>query len=223
MFWKRHRNGIFPREINDAIEIIKKKKLIVKGVFTHFRSSDEDDEFIFKQEKLFNESVKLIKDKIGYEFRIHCGNSHSILKINCKKYDFFRVGITAYGYSLFSNSNFKPILSLYANKISTRILNKNETIGYGSKSYLVKRDNFLVSTYDIGYGDGFFRLDENKKYKLKNGKYILGRVSMDCLSIEGDDDEVLLFDNVNELALAHSTVAYEVLTSLKHYIKRIIV
>lgn len=218
-----NRNGICFEQINDALKIIEKRNLIISGVFTHFRSSDEDDKFIYNQEKNFNKYVKLIKNKIHYNFRTHCGNSHSLFKTNHKNYDLFRVGIYAYGYSTFSDIDLKPILSLYANKISTRILNKNETIGYGSKSYIVKKNNFIVSTYDIGYGDGFFRIDENKKFKIKNGKYILGRISMDCMSVEGDDEEIILFDNVKKLALVHNTITYEVLTSLKNYIKRTII
>lgn len=217
------RNGISPNKINDTINFIITNNIIIAGVLTHFRSSDEEDNFIYEQEELFLNFIKKIKSKIKYNFNIHCGNSHSITKINPSKYDFFRVGIMAYGYSYYQNFKLFPVLSLYSKKISTRTLKKGNTIGYGSTSFIVKQENLTVSSYDIGYGDGFFRLDEHKKYMLPNGKYILGRVSMDCLTVEGDENEILIFKDARKLSEIHDTIVYEILVALKSNIERKIV
>jgi alanine racemase len=218
-----HRNGLLPSEIEEAIMIIQKKELVLKGVYTHFQSSDENNCFINDQQDVFNGCVNKIKKLINYDFRIHCSNSNGISKINNQNYDFARIGIAAYGYSSNYPEKLSPILSFYAEKLSTRVLYKGDRIGYGSSGFIVNEDDFTVSCYDVGYGDGFFRLDESRKYKLSNGKEVLGRVSMDCFSLEGKDESILLFDNAIQLSNIHNTIEYEILTALKAYITRIIV
>ena len=109
-----------------------------------------------------------------------------------------------------------------AEKISTRSLSIGEHIGYGSKAYLVKLNNFMVSNYDIGYGDGFFRLNGTKKAKTLNGKEILGRVSMDSFSLEGDDNIVCLFNDVSFLSKVQNTIVYEILVHISPSIRRVI-
>ena len=80
-----------------------------------------------------------------------------------------------------------------------------------------------ISTYDIGYGNGFFRLDENKQFKISDGRDILGRVSMNNLALEGSDNKICIFSNVRELAEFHNTISYEILCRLDSGIdKRII-
>jgi len=87
----------------------------------------------------------------------------------------------------------------------------------------VKRiyDNFKVSTYNIGHG--CVRINENKKFTIKNGEEILGRVSMDSLSINDDDDIICIFDNVSSLAKTNKTIKYEILSQLSPFLKRVII
>ena len=80
-----------------------------------------------------------------------------------------------------------------------------------------------VSNYDIGYGDGLFRVPDEKKAFISNKKEILGRISMDSFSSIGDEDEVCVFDNVTEFSKLHNTIKYEILTNLKPNIKRVVV
>lgn len=218
-----HRNGISCKDLKEVLSVIKRKELVIKGVYTHFRSADEDDYFIYEQESLFRDFINTISEEVNYAFRIHCANSHGIFKVLNTRYDLARVGIIAYGYNDIYPEKVNPILSLFAEKRSTRKLNKGDTVGYGSKGFVVKEDNYIISNYDIGYGDGFLRLDEKKKYSIDNGKEILGRVSMDTLSVEGSEQKILLFNDVRRLADRHNTIVYEVLTSLMPTIERRIV
>ena len=80
-------------------------------------------------------------------------------------------------------------MSLWAEKLSSRYLNKGDRVGYGGV-YELSKDS-IVSNYDIGYGDGFFRHDGLSELVLE-GKNILGRISMDSLSLLGDKDKVCL-------------------------------
>jgi len=213
------RNGITLNEIKEAIQQIEQNDLILNGVFTHFCCSGENDNITFEQEKKFLKAIKEIKQITKTSFRIHCTNTDSVNIINNDLYDIARIGIGIYGYNKIQQQYLKPVMSLWANKISTRILNKGDKIGYGA-TYTIDKDNVKVSNYDIGYANGLFRVNERKKFKIQNGKKILGRISMDSFSVFGDDEEVCVFNNATSLAKAFDTIEYEIFTHLKDNIKR---
>jgi alanine racemase len=218
------RNGILLHQIEEAMEIIKRKNLIINGVFTHFSCADENDEITYAQEKVFLEVISVLKLKIDHKFRMHCANSAGTHKVNNDLYDMARIGIGLYGYLDIpeARKSVEPILSLHGTKISTRVLNIGDSINYGA-TYKVKNDNFVVSNYDVGYGDGFFRLSERKKAYTTKNKEILGRVSMDSLSVEGNDDKICLFNNARDLAKVHDTIHYEILTNLHASVPKYII
>ncbi|MCG3719622.1 alanine racemase, partial [Aliarcobacter butzleri] len=111
--------------------------------------------------------------------------------------------------------------SLWASRLSTRILKKGQSVGYGGT--FTATEDMLVSTYDVGYGDGFLRLNERKSYTTPKGYKVLGRVSMDNLSLNTDDEKVCIFDDVRELAKIHDTITYEITTTLNPNIEKEIV
>lgn len=217
-----NRNGIVKDEIDLAVEYIKENKLILNGVFTHFCCADEDDKITKKQEELFLYCVDRFKSLIDYNFRTHCANSAGAHKVDMSKYDLARIGIGAYGYlDILNKDILKPVMSLHAKKVSTKYINKNDHVGYGSKAFVAPY-KMTVSNYDIGYGDSFFRFDENKQAFIADGRKILGRVSMDSFSVEGEDDEIVVFDDVSSLANSLNTITYTILTMLKANIPRYI-
>ena len=135
-----------------------------------------------------------------------------------KKYkdDFARCGIAIYGYhempKIFGEFDLKPVLKLYAQKISSRTLKKGSRIGYGGVGILQQDE--IISTYDIGYSDGFFRnIYPN----------ILGRISMDSFCAISDKNEYCLISNAKKIAKQNNTISYEILVKLHPNIKRIIV
>jgi alanine racemase len=218
-----HRNGIDTDQIEDAIELIRKKSLILHGVFTHFCCSDEENIMTKNQEKLFLKVVEEIKTYIAYKFRIHCANSAGVFKVDMARYDIARVGLGTYGYvDLPQEKNLKPVLSLHANKITTKNIDKGDNVGYGSNSFIAQKP-MCVSNYDVGYADGLIRANSHKKRFIANGLEILGRVSMDSFSVESQEDEVCVFDNATHFAQVHNTIRYEILTNLKPNIKKVIV
>jgi alanine racemase len=218
-----NRNGIFYDQIDTALESIKKQNLILNGVFTHFCCSDEQNNITSIQEDKFQKAILYIKTKIDDNFRVHCANSHGVFKVDMQKYDLARIGIGAYGYLEFEQSKYlKPVASLWANKIVTKHIKKGEHIGYGSKAFVAHKD-MVVTNYDVGYSDGFLRISENKPATIQDGRKILGRSSMDSLSIESNDPKICIFDNVQSLATTHLTIVYEILTTLSPFIPRIII
>ncbi len=224
-----HRNGLNYNELETAYLRALEKKIIISGIFTHYKNADEiGSEFFWQKNnfKAIKKEIKKICEKLFLPIPIfHSYNSSATFRDNTCEDDMIRVGICLYGYLendiVFNSPNLKPVMSLYANKISTRTVYKNQKIGYGG-TYTMPLDT-KISTYDVGYGDGFLRINEHQKYTTPQGFDVIGRVSMDNLCLNSQDDEVCLFNNVEELAKIHDTITYEILTSLKPNIKREII
>lgn len=223
-----HRNGILPKELQEAILGLKKRNITISGIFTHHRSADNLSTDFFWQSSIFRdikENVKNLCEELSLAIpSFHSCNSSALFRHNNFNEDFARVGIAAYGYiendSTFNLPNLKPVLSLWANKLSTRVIQKDQYIGYGA-TYQAKEE-MTVSTYDVGYGDGLLRLNENQEYITPKGYRILGRVSMDNISLNTKEEEVCIFEDARELAKIQDTISYEITTTLSRDIKRIV-
>ncbi len=220
-----HRNGIAMSELEAAFEMIKKQELRLEAVFTHHGCADELNEFFDMQNRNFNEvkrsSIEL-SQMYGFEkLRFHSCNSAALFRTDNFDEDMVRVGIAAYGCmqlpDAFDEKNLKPVLSLFAKKISSRELKKGESVGYGA-TYTADND-CVVSNYDFGYGDGFLRVCSSN-YTTPQDIKLLGRISMDNSSFLSDEDELLVFDDARVVARVAGTIGYEVLTSLKADIRR---
>jgi alanine racemase len=224
-----HRNGISPNQIEDAFTGLLKKNIRITGIFTHHRSADEVSTTFYWQNSIFKDvkqNVKRICEQLNISLPIfHSCNSSALFRTKDFDEDIARVGIATYGYiendEVFDNPLLKPVLSLWANKLSSRTLLKGQSVGYGG-TYTAK-ENMIVSTYDVGYGDGFLRINEKQKYHTPKGFELLGRVSMDNLILNCEDDEVCIFEDVRNLSKIQNTIPYEITTTLSRNIKRIIV
>jgi len=221
-----HRNGIALEELEEALELIQKKNLILKGVMTHNRSADELSSELFWQTKAFEKVKKTVGSILSNtNIRYHAFNSASSLRLPCENEDFIRLGIGAYGYSelpdIYETLALKPVLSLWANKVGTRQLHKGQCIGYGGTYETPKA--MTVSTYDLGYGDGWMRSSSLEAFVTAENKPFLGRVSMDYVSVEGNQETICIFDDAQEAAKQLETISYEITTQLNPKIKRILI
>lgn len=221
-----HRNGIIPDELEKTIKKLLEKNMNITGVYTHHKSADDYEINHFDKQNEIFKKVKEETIRICNELNIslpafHSSNSEALFRHEQMNEDFARVGIATYGYLESKKITLKPVLSLWGEKISSRILKKGESVGYGG-TYTAKSD-MQISTYDIGYGDGFLRINEKDNYITPKGYKVLGRVSMDYTAIDSTDDEVCLFDNAFDLAKVHETITYEIITSLSSELERQIV
>ena len=220
-----HRNGIDMSELKEAFVKIKEARLVLESVFTHHRSADElTSEWFWQNDnfKAVKKEALYLADEYGFEnLRFHSSNSASLFRHVDFDEDMARVGIAAYGClelpKVMEEEEFRPVLSLYASKISSRAVKAGDRIGYGG-DYEFKKDS-VVSNYDFGYGDGFLRSCA-ESYKTPDGAELVGRVSMDNSSFLSNKDELLIFDDAREVAVEAGTISYEVLTSLKADISR---
>lgn len=226
-----NRNGIEVEELQKVLELIKKNNIKLIGVFTHNGYGDLDNdslssEFLLQQKK-FIDVKQMVIDFVNKNDmpipRFHSLSSSGAIKCRNISDDLVRIGIAMYGYlGVDCNLNLKPIAELWVNKISSRFLKAGSKIGYDGK-YVLKSD-CIVSSYDIGYGDGLLRLNENhNEMRTKEGYLILPRMSMDSTSIISDEDSVCFMYNADEIARIFGTIPYEVLCRISPFIEREII
>jgi len=220
-----HRNGIAADEVDEALAMIRKHGLKLMGLMTHFRSADLLSSELFWQQKCFGEVRKHIEAAGFSGLRIHSHNSAAILRTRDFDEDLARVGIAAYGYNElphpFDGAALKPVLALYARKVSSRKLKQGERVGYGGTFTAPKA--MRISTYDLGYGDGWCRGDSDHPYMTAEGLPILGRVSMDFIALESDKEVVCMMNDAQAAAKHFNTISYEMTTALSPTIERSII
>lgn len=228
-----NRNGIDIDDIQEHISLALDRGLHILGVFAHNGYGDDLDKSFEANQARFayvKDIVRAISNKLGFPMpRFHSLSSSGAVRCalnNTLDDDIVRFGIAAYGYLEveFPNpisSQLRPVASLWADKIASRSLEKGDRIGYSGITSL--SESAIVSTYDIGYGDGFFRVNENTQAYTADGYRILPRSSMDCFSCICDKPRICVFDNATSLARAFDTISYEILTHLSPFIKRSVV
>jgi len=219
-----HRNGLAPQDLEKAFESMAQRGLVCIGVMSHFRSSEALSSEWFWQRRTFDEvktKAAVLAARYGWTLRFHISNSAGVFRSGECTDDMVRVGIALYGCMEMEKGflvpPLKPVMSLWGNKIATRILKKGERIGYNG--IYEAHDDEVVSTYDLGYANGLNRLASNR-YTTPEGIAQRGRISMDNAVFASDKEELLIFDNANDYARAVGTIGYEILACLDKNLKR---
>lgn len=220
-----HRNGLDFNELDEAFKIAKQKKIIISGAYTHYRSADEmSGEFLIQKQNFAIAKAKiheLCEKNNMIKPIFHSHNSAATERDNEFDDESIRVGIAQFGYAQFDDSlNLKPVLSLWANKISDRLLKSGQSVGYGG--VWTAGDDIKIATYDLGYGDGLLRYNGIGELRLADGTKMLGKMSMDSFSCEDKGDKICVFDNAKIFADFFGTICYDILVKLKPNIKRTI-
>lgn len=228
-----HRNGIAISELDSALaQLEKARHITLAGVFGHNGYGDNDDEGFFTTIQAFSDVrervQKWCKARDYPTPRFHSLSTSGALRLGTDSAqdlgDLVRIGIGAYGYhtsELPLHIELKPIASLWARKISSLALKKGDRIGYGGVS-VVEKDG-VFSTYDVGYGDGLFRIDSRQNLTCASGEKILPVMSMDNFSCQSEREEICVFDDVSAWARAFHTIPYVILTHLSPTLKRVVV
>lgn len=231
------RTGINPDRI---IEFIKKVKnynnIEIEGIYTHLSSADFDDEYTKKQLKIFDDSVKIIKEMVENIKYIHCSASNGILNYPNSYYNLVRPGIILYGYKSYDKMlekiNLKPICKLKAKITFLKEVPENTSIGYG-RSFITTRKT-KVATIPIGYADGLSRTLSNKGQVVINNKKfpIIGKVCMDSFMVDVTElenvsvgEDVYIWDNENitleDIADLCNTINYEIISTISYRVPRV--
>jgi len=228
--------------VKDVVAISKLPGIIVEGLFTHFASADEKDKkYTYMQFERFM-SICSELSRIGVYIPIkHVSNSAAIIDFPEMHLDMVRPGIILYGMYPSkdvdrSKLNIKPAMTLKANVILVKNVEKNTYISYG-RTFKTKRES-KIATIPIGYADGYTRLLSGKGKVLINGEKapIVGRICMDQCMVDVTDlksevhvgDEVVLFGRqgdseitVEDIAQAIGTINYEIVSIIGKRVPRV--
>lgn len=212
-----HRSGINEDNLELALNKIKENKLKLVSAFTHYSSPEN----IKNQKPNYIKMKEFLEQNYSDEIFFHSANS-STLFLGENDVDMAaRVGIAQFGYCDVK-ANLKPVLSVWANKISTRKIKKGDSIGYDE--VFISEKEFLASNYNFGYADGMLYYKGLGDFYLADGKsVILGKISMDSFSTTSLDDEICVFNDALKYAKYFNTNTYEALVRLSPFIKREII
>ena len=212
-----HRNGILIEEIDEVFEIILKKNFEIRGVFTHFCCSEEENCDTFIQYEKFKKIKNIIenfceKNSLKKPY-FHIANSTALNKLP-DTFDYVRPGIAIYG----GIEGYEPVMSLVGNVVSVREI-ENDGVGYNKNFF--SKEKVILSTVDVGYADGipYFK----NGCTLKDTRAV-GKISMDYMSVLGEfKKEVIIFDDVKEFVKNFNTITYDILVKMSPRIKRVVV
>ncbi len=231
------RLGIQPDE---AVSFVRRVKglsgLEVQGVFTHFASADEQDQYYHWQLQRFQKVLRdLEREGLSVPLR-HCANTAATLFDPASHLNLVRVGLGLYG--LYPNERrpltLKPVLALKARLAAVRTVPPGTAVGYGSQFVTWKETN--IGVLPLGYADGMSRhLGGTAKVLVEGTECaVVGRICMDhCMVDLGDvsvevGEEVVLIGRqgsgvitVDDWAACIGTINYEIPCMLSERIARI--
>lgn len=214
-----HRNGVAVGEVRAACEAALAYGLQICGAFTHFRSAEELSSDYFVQRQNFAAAKAVVRKICGEGLVFHSHNSAATERFGELADECVRVGIAAYGYVQFDDSlELKRVASLWAHKVSGRVLKKGQCAGYGAK--FCASEDMQIAVYDLGYGDGLLRYGGEGELKTAGGQRLLGKMSMDSFCCEDVGDKICVFDDASVWADFFGTISYDVLTKLSPSILR---
>ena len=194
-------------------------------LMTHLACADTpEDELNNTQFKNFDHAW----NQIGIDIQRSVLNSAGVFNFPDKAYDWVRPGIGMYGGIDFSG--LKTAMTFRSQIISIQSLPKNERIGYGGR-VKTEQPSKIAIVY-CGYADGFPQTAIDGTSVLVNSypSHILGRVSMDLISIDvteipdckiGDwcelwSPELSILENTKMNRL----LSYELMTKMSQRVKR---
>jgi len=227
-----NREGIDKKDLEDLIDFAKEKAFI-KGLASHFIASEKSS-FLGtnnKQIEIFKECIAILKSKDIKDFETHIDNSEGI--INYKDiFTMSRPGLACYGYG--SLLKLKPVLELKSTIVFIKEIEANQGVSY-HHSYISKGKT-LLGIVPFGYADGINKsLENNLKVLINDKEYEqVGDICMNQMMIcidksikIGDKVTIIsnskLGDSAKTIALKTNNCIYEVLTSIKNHIPRIII
>lgn len=234
-------------EPEDALQFAKaisshSDSIELKGISTHFATSDESDQTYFlRQVKVFADVVSAIRSAGISVPLAHAANSGAVLQNpSASSFNMVRPGIMLYGYPPAAELDekysraLKPVLELVSSVVFTKRIKKGEGVSYNHRWHATH--DTTIATVPAGYGDGYPRLLTNNILAGINGRLypVRGTICMDQIMIEtGDDpvrigDEVILISSklpeINASAIAGKipTIPYEILTNITARVPRIV-
>jgi alanine racemase len=201
----------------------------VEALYSHFAVADEVDSESQEFTKQQWQRLRIAFEEIKHpKLKLHICNSGGVLEHLDFKADAVRPGLMCYGIATVGpdqlKKQLKPVMSLHCRPSFIKRMKAGESVGYG-RIFKLERDTNIM-TLPVGYADGISRrLGAYLKVGVKNKFYsVVGRVCMDMLMVDLEDDQISLEDEViimgegaarvEDLADWTKTIPYEIFTQL---------
>ncbi|MCP5176327.1 MAG: alanine racemase [Moraxellaceae bacterium] len=228
-----HRLGFTPQDITSAYTQLRALPCVHDIILTsHFACADDlGSPKTSQQLQVLDELTKQLPP-LARSF----ANSAAILAWPQTHHQWVRAGIMLYGSSPFANKtahdfNLQAVMTLKTQLIAIQHLKQGETVGYGS-TWQAQRDTRL-GVIAIGYGDGYPRHLLPNTPVLVNGQktVIIGRVSMDMITVDLTDIEAQIGNEVtlwgeglsaDTIANSANTISYELFCQITQRVTRFI-
>ncbi|BAU76871.1 alanine racemase [Metapseudomonas furukawaii] len=226
-----HRLGFSPERVRHWHARLRGAAQVAElNLISHFACADQ------RGHSLNEVQLESFLELLDLEFdQRSLANSAAVLALPAAHMDWIRPGIMLYGASPFADLDarelgLKPVMTLSAQLIAVRDIEKGESVGYGA-TWEADRPS-RIGTVSCGYADGYPRHAPSGTPVLVNGRRVplVGRVSMDMLAVDLSDlpearvgDSVELWGaglSVDELAAACGTLGYELLTRVTARVPR---
>jgi len=236
-----HRAGFKTEDYEEALkQVLDSKSIKLKGIYSHFATSDDEDDSYFKTQLQRFKNIKKISEKyIQHDVIFHMANSGAIMKFPEAYFDMVRPGVMLYGGlpnpGFKTDWKLKQVMELRSKISLTKFIKKGESVSYSRRYFADK--NTQIGVIPIGYADGYNRTLTNKTEAIiNNNKYpIVGTICMDMIMVDSQNllplkagDDVILYGksgnqeiSIDKVAAKTGTIAYEVTCNVSKRIPRI--
>lgn len=214
-------------EFKNGLEKIKKTNVIIEGIYSHFSSADDSEEYTNEQIIKFKKYVDIMPEGI----EVHIQNTAGSINVDVDYVNAIRPGIGLYGINpvineslQYKNIKLKELVTLKSRIVMIKDVKASDTIGYNN-TYEIEK-NTRIATVPLGYADGF-KLAFGKSFAYINNdtsfkKFMIrGKICMDQIMIEVDSsqnvgDYVTFIGEeckIENLSNTYNISPYEIMTS----------
>lgn len=231
-----HRLGFTEQQLPQLCELLREEPFLKPvSVFSHLCVADDpsQDDYTREQFDVFARCAGILQNAIGRPLLKHVLNTTGIVRFPEHQLDMVRIGVGLYGIKTVTDGSedaLQPVATLRSVILSIKTWPAGTTIGYGRKGVLQRTSR--IATVALGYADGLDRHCGNGNVLVWAGGRpcpIVGNVCMDACMVDVTDaqcevgDTVEIFGkhiDIETVARARGTIAYEVLTSVSPRVKR---
>lgn len=203
------------KEFKQAILLIKKSKIQLKGIFTHFATADD---FVNEQMKKFAQFIKTAK-RLGVNAIIHTDNSFANENYN-HGLDMIRIGFNLYNRT---SDLYNSVVEIGSRVVNVCSVKKGEHVGYGNVGVCNKKRKIAI--VPVGYADGFDAKYIGLNLDVGGKQCQVVNVCMDCFMLDitktkiKKGDSVFILNKTNSLnkyANFINSSEYEIMTKFSN-------
>ena len=240
-----NREGFQQENLEIALQRLKKSKIIVEWVCSHFSSADEvNHETSDKQIEEFKAMYEII---LSYDYNPkykHIAASAGSFKLEDNFFNAYRPWVALFWVNVFDKQDIyypaaeklKLCMELYSTVIKVQNVAASQAISYNRTYYTQSQTQ--IASISFGYFEWFDRrLSNNYQIELHEKLYpIRGRICMNISMFEVEKKQVHVWDEVRlmwidrsknntvyDMAESCDTIPYEILVKINQNIRRQVV